>query len=179
MRKLLCMGLLVASSAGVSLRAKYILEAIASNDVEQVKKALARYEYLDHEYKKSLLKAAKHASEDARDKVSIFSSGTDVLKLLTGMGFAGTASVLGAVSGSTLLVPKARFVQEIFGSDVDRFVKKTEGASKAILAGSAVLGIAGLRLMYKGWTLSSARARLRKAREIEGMISFVPVRHHE
>ncbi|MBA3954602.1 hypothetical protein H0X48_04765 [Candidatus Dependentiae bacterium] len=161
MKKLLITTALIASIAQCSLRADSLLYAIDAHNVEKVAKLLEKHGHLHHEYKKTLMRAAKQSSHAAKNKVGFFSSGTDFIKLITGMGFSGIGTLGLAAAGGML------------------WANKGDSPNGVLLgAGSGIATITGLSLMYKGWTLSTAKTRLERAREIETMISLKPA-HHE
>ncbi len=162
MKKLLITTALIASIAQCSLRADSLLYAIDAHNVEKVAKLLEKHGHLHHEYKKTLMRAAKQSSHAAKNKVGFFSSGTDFIKLITGMGLSGAGATVFGLSALSAKYASYRHTQK----------------SQAGLIGGGIATVTGLHLMYKGWTLSTAKTRLERAREIETMISLKPA-HHE
>lgn len=161
MKRLFITIALITSIVQLNMRADSLLYAIDTYNVDKVEALLAKHTHLHHEYKKSLMRAAKQSAHAAKAKVGFFSSGTDFLKLITGMGLAGTGGAGLGVSGAWL-----------WWNDLD----STPG-SNMLAAGSGVTALGGLVLIYKGLTLSTAKARLERAREIEGMIALKSVHH--
>jgi hypothetical protein len=155
MKRLLLTGLLVASTAGISVRADALLYAIESHDVAQVKAILAHQQHLGHEYKRQLKKTAQRAVRKAKVKIDFITSPKDFLKLVLGVSMSGIAA------------------WGLFESNKDLDNSRTEMdqvSGITGLAGSSVLGTVGILLAYKGWTLSAAHLRIEKAKEIRELI---------
>lgn len=151
----------MTSIVQLNMRADALLYAIDSYNVNKVRNLLAQHEDLHPEYKQSLVRVARQSAHAAKAKVGFFSSGIDFLKLVTGMGLTGVGCTGLGVAGFVQLYKEP----------------KTQKATRIltnITLGSGVATLGGLVLMYKGWTLSTAKARLRKAREIEAMIAIMP-----
>jgi hypothetical protein len=149
MKKIVITFLLVASSIGTVLKADNLLTAIDNCDVYMVDTLLDQHEHLDKEYKKTLEKAASVSAKIAKRKAAwLFASGYDMIRFTAGFGMFGSS--IGVAVATAIFVP--------------------DDLKAPMFIGDACFCLIGLNQIYKGWMLTSARNRLKKAREIQALI---------
>jgi len=146
--------LLLACNVSVSLlRADNLLTAIDKADVRQVKQLLENG-YLAHsskEYQKRVLEATDALVKGAQKAALRFiPSYDDFIHMSAGAGFFALA----CLDAYKIYQRKQEIILSTFNTIT-----------------TGILGVASLLELYEGWTRSSARTYLAKAREIEALVA--------
>lgn len=135
-----------------------LFDAIDRSDLSNVEYYIEKeIGKITNERKELLLQAARDAVIRKQTKLSIFSSGSDILKMFFGSFLTGTGLIIFWLGG--------------LGS----FIADSPQAAAVSIGSGSLISLFGLYKMYKGWTLSTAYTNLNKAREIEHLIKDIKV----
>lgn len=137
-----------------------LFDAIDRSDLSNVEYYIEKEkDSITQQRKELLLQAARDAVIRKQTKLSIFSSGSDILKMFFGSFLTGTGLTIFWVGGLGSVI-----------ADSPQAVAVSMGSGSLIT-------LYGLYKMYKGWTLSAAYTNLNKAREIENLIKDIKIKN--